>query len=428
MSQVDDIILLLESQHLITAKTLVLNGVSENIKSAAEIIQTFSNDKAQYKTTYLTSGITKSGVYRFHHTAKASLTTTRDDYLTTPVSTVHSISNFESDSIWTQIEAVESDRIRETLLREPKVSNDILTHLSGIFSSSVVFNESGKAVTQHIHIDAEAKKVQSDAARTEFFNKPIIPKKEAVVMKAPSAAVTSFFSKAPIEKKAEINPLKVKSKSDLKPSSSTTTAAITHLKEADTSNESSQSSSSSSGPTHPSNLQSNPLEEGDEVWDDGTGVGNTAVDKTLINKREQPTSPHFKEISEEAEDVMDVDEDDLALTSPSKRSKGSKRKKRTATTTITREPTDLTDDPTTTASLGNEKKENKASSSKSKPPTIQRGAMDDYLDDIAIAAEVEKQLHPDLPVPKKKRQKLVEKVQHAVYCIIRIACICYTSI
>ena len=424
MSQVDDIILLLESQHLITAKTLVLNGVSENIKSAEEIIQTFSTDKTQYKTTYSTSGITKSGVYRFHHTTKAPSINTHDDYLTTAVSTIHSISNFDSDSIWTQIEAVESDRIRETLQREPKVSNEILTHISGISSSTVVFNESGKAVTQHVHIDAEAKKVQSDAARTEFFNKPIIPKKENVVVKAPSAAVTSFFSKAPLEKKAETKPLKVKSKSDLKPSSSSTTTT-THLKEADTSNESSQSSSSD--PTHQSNLQSNLLEEGDEVWDDGTGIGSAAVDKTLINKREQPTSHLFKEISEEAEDAMDVDDDDLAITSPSKRtSKGSKRKKRTATTTNV--STDLTEDAdhTGSTSLTNEGKENK--DSKSKPPTIQRGAMDDYLDDIAIAAEVEKQLHPDLPVPKKKRQKLVEKVQHAVYCIIRIACICYTSI
>ena len=380
MSQ--DISILLEGQPYITSKWLACH-LKDDI-SYDEASKLLENVDITTTKTHCVSGFRTSD-----STLVFSLTKNVDAIqLESKNSHVYSIQKFSSESDSVQLEALGNDQIVSLIQSNPVDEKFILNNIGGIKLPQIKVLPVGKRVQSNIQLPTpnnnstststvDTSSATTSATKSSMFPPPKSTPSSTTKTSKPPAAVSNFFGKS-------------------SGSNSESNAAKSTQQNSTTITGKSPSDDERKAVTSSRPKAKNALEADDEEqWDDGTGV---VPDKAVIREREHAELARVNKrfiVEEEEEDLVENEGD--ANSSDAKKKKRGRGKK----------VVDITEDGQTEESV--------SSSTNKKPVSLLRGAMDDYFEDVAIAAEIEKQQAEASGVPvaepaKKKRRKLVEKV------------------
>lgn len=366
---VSDIPILLEAQPYITARWLACHSDDLSYDEASKLLESVDATK-----THVVTGFRKSDSTLVFNLTKNVAAVDLDS----KSSHVYCVQKFSSESDPVQLEALETEQATSLLLSNTVDEKLILNNVGGIKLSSVKVLPVGKRIQSNIQlptsssVSAAAPATATSAPKSSMFPPKSTPF-SATKSSKPPAAVSNFFGKssgpagsdAVGSKSAEkVEPSKTPSDDERKATQSRPKAR-------------------------------NALEADDEEqWDDGTGI---VPDKAVIREREHAELARVSKrfiVEEEDDDLVEVEGNTNSNSSDAKKKRGRGKK-------------------SSEANAG-EMEEGDSSNAK-KPFSLLRGAMDDYLEDVAVAAEVEKQKAEasGAPVPepaKKKKRKLVEKM------------------
>lgn len=380
-----DISVLLEGQPYITSRWLACHAENVSYDEASKLLETVDATK-----TYVVSGFRKSD-----SALVFSLSKNVDSIdLESKSSHVYAVQKFSSESDPTQLEAIESEQALSLLHSNPVDQKLILNNVGGIKLPNVKVLPVGKRIQSNIQLPSHSVdstnasvSAPSAAPKSNMFP-PKTATSSAVKSSKPPAAVSNFFGKSSSGTSAAA-PASTTTKDSPEPKAKSTIDSSTSKSLSDDERKASQSRSK------PVNAL---LADDEEQWDDGTGI---VPDKAVLREREHAeyarVSKRFIVEDDEDDKAIDVDANSNSSDAKKKRGRGKK----------------------STESAADDEGEGDGRSKK--PFSLLRGAMDDYLEDVAIAAEVEKQKveasgEPIAEPAKKKKRKLVEKVSTLNIC------------
>lgn len=370
-----DIAILLEAQPYITSRWLACHLDNVNYDEASKLLENANGIK-----THIVSGFRKSDSTLVFSLSKKPESI---DTLQSKSFHVYSVQKFVSESDPTQLEARGTEQVLSLLQLNPVDEKLILNSIGGIKLPDLKVLPIGKRLqtnvqsVNHNTSDTLTTGAAVKAAASSMFPPKSTPSSTTTKASKPPAAVSNFFGKS-------------------SGSASSSESQVTQKKSLDsTANETVLSSTPDDEQKTVSKRPKakNALEADDEEqWDDGTGV---VPDKSVIREREHSELARVNK-------RFIVEEDEEVEADTNSNSSDSKKKKRGRGKKII----DITE---------SEVDDGANSGGSKKPVSLLRGAMDDYFEDVAIAAEIEKQQAeasgvPMAEVAKKKRRKLVEKV------------------
>lgn len=425
MATHQDIDALLEGDVAISARW-ISNAYSVNISEAQKMLLDYSQAYSSIHSSFIISGIRKSdNVYKFKHVRSQELPRAQDEFKTPIEATIYSVSNIETESISAHLVSMDTDQIKSLLLSDDHRA--LLNEFGRISLSSTILLPVGKRLKSAADFNSSsANKGCHEPANSSNFPKPLSAKSSQAVIKTPSATVSNFFNQPQPSSSHESTPAIATATYT---SSSSTTKKDTLATAVYSAAKLKSDAKKIVKLFHTENSQnsqndvfdrSQVEEDGtsatikkaddadDETWDDGTGY---ATNKALLKEREREEEEklRMRYTLKNNDEANEDDDEDNKIDVVDKR-KPEKKKKRTVTPVAA--TFEETDSGAADASIP-------VKSHDPRPAHLQRGAMDDYFEDLAVAAELQRLdnekngVAPAEPV-KKKKKKLVEKVRKCV--------------
>lgn len=432
VSILEDIPSLLESQIFITSRWIACQ-YNVTIDEASEILHKYdtTNDSSLTKT-YVLTGLNHDKVYTFVHVSENEIDNIKKKFVGEPARSIYSLQKINvspdndavnSNTLSMQLAALDMEQTKCFLLNNDSAHSNhfLLNQIGGIISSSIKIQPMGIRTRSSVVRDITGSAVEP---KSSLFPKPKVSTTTAP-LKAPSIAVSNFFNKS---SSSGANPTpdvatSVNNSATIT-ANVTNTKTVTNKKEKETKNGNKTKPAAEIGDdddddatelafevkANPSKGSSNTEEsvskskrkvviddgDEDEVWEDGNGKA-IEVDKNLLKKLEQKKFEKDQESTEygRVNKRLTAAEDEANAVESA--------------------------DATTCSNEVDEVDGTTRKIKKSKHNILQRGAMDDYFEDIAIAQEKERIVNGTsaaeddgesraVEPEKKKIKKLVEKV------------------